>query len=84
MLWQNASALTVATATPSGSRTHSRSSSVRIVVAPSRRRQDEAKSCSPRKRSAASFIASRSSGFDQVSTWLRVSGSTVSGSSAIR
>ena len=36
MLWQKASALTLATSTPSASRRQSNSSSVRIVVASSR------------------------------------------------
>ena len=45
MLWQNASARTVASTTPSSSRAHARSSRVRIVVAPSRCLQNDAKSC---------------------------------------
>ena len=84
MLWQNASARTVATARPSSSRAHTSSSSVRIVVAPSRCLQNDAKSCSPTSRSDASFMAARSSGRGQTSTWLRASGSTEPGWSAIR
>ena len=78
MLWQNASARTVASASPAASRRHSRSSSVRIVVAPARRRQNAAKSWWPSSRSEASFIRSRSSGCDHGSTWERTSGSTSS------
>jgi hypothetical protein len=44
MLWQNASARTPATATPASSRDQERSRSVRIVVAPSRCLQNDAKS----------------------------------------
>ena len=51
-------------------------SSVRIVVAPARRRQNAAKSWAPSSSSAASFIASTSSACGHTSTWLRTSGST--------
>ena len=47
MLWQKAFATTVATATASPSRTHSIRISRRTDVAPSRRLQKAAKSCSP-------------------------------------
>jgi hypothetical protein len=84
MLWQNASARTVPTASPFESRSQCRSSSDRIVVAPSRFLQKAAKSCSPRRFREALFIESRSSGRDQESTCPRLSGSTTSGRSAIR
>ena len=45
MEWQNASARTFAATMPSGPRVQDSSSSVRTVVAPSRRRQKAAKSC---------------------------------------
>jgi hypothetical protein len=74
MLWQNASATTVATAMPSPSRRQSRTRSDRMVVAPSRRRQKAAKSCSPgsqrrlvhggRDRAAGSTTASRACAAD--------------------
>ena len=45
--WQKASADTAASTTPSGPRVQSRRCSARTVVAPSRRLQNAAKSCSP-------------------------------------
>ncbi len=62
MLWQNASATTLAIAMPYSSRCHASRRSARTVVAPSRRRQNAAKSCSPSRSAAAVFIASMSSG----------------------
>ncbi len=63
MLWQNASACTVAVRTPEpGSRTQLSFWSVRMVVAPSRFLQYAAKSCSPTIGAAASFMASTSNG----------------------
>ncbi len=84
MLWQNASAITQPTATPSASRCQSRRRSARTVVAPSRRRQKAAKSCSPSSRDAASFIAARSSGRGFQSVSCLRSGSALAGSSQIR
>ena len=69
MWWQKASARTVATASPSASRAQPSSCSVRIVVAPSRRLQNAAKSCSPSSARDASSIASTSSGRGHASTW---------------
>ena len=66
---------TWATSTPSGSRVHSRRCSSRIVVAPSRRLQYAAKSCSPSSNAAASLRASRSSGRCHARMWLRRKGS---------
>ena len=84
MLWQNASAATVATATPSSSRAQSSRSNCRTVVAPARRRQKAAKSCSPSSAVAAAFIRStlRRRGYHSVSP--RRSGSAVAGSSLTR
>ena len=53
MWWQNASARTPTSTTPSASAVQSRSSSRRTVVAPSRRLQYAAKSCSPRSPAVA-------------------------------
>ena len=47
MLWQKASATTVPTTRPASSRAHDSCSSVRIVVAPSRCLQNDAKSWRP-------------------------------------
>ena len=57
MLWQNASARTWATSSPSGSRSQRRWIRSRTVVAPSRCLQNAAKSCSPTRAGAAAFIA---------------------------
>ena len=84
MLWQKASATTRATASPVSSRAQDSSVSVRTVVAPSRRRQNDAKSRSPTSEAAATFIASRSRGRGRASTCDRTSGSTSAGSSATR
>ena len=75
MLWQNASARTVPTARPASSRRQVRSSSVRTVVAPSRRLQKAAKSWRPTSGAEAAFIASRSRRRPHVRTWWRTSGS---------
>ena len=53
---------------PAASRDHASSCRVRIVVAPSRCLQNDAKSCSPSSACDAWFIASRSSGRGQAST----------------
>ncbi len=84
MLWQKASARTVASRTPSARRVQKSCCISRIVVAPSRFLQYAAKSCSPSSPSAASFIASRSSGLSCHSTWPRSSGSTPPAWSATR
>ena len=84
MWWQKASARTVPVTRPFASRTQDRSSSVRMVVAPSRFLQNDAKSWRPSRSVDAALIASTSRGRGQASTWLRVSGSTAAGSSAIR
>ena len=84
MLWQKASATTVPTTTPASSRAHDSCSSVRIVVAPSRCLQNDAKSWRPSSSAEAAFIASRSSGRDQASTWSRRSGSSAPAVSAMR
>ena len=68
MWWQKASARTPATSTPAASRSQARSSRVRIVVAPSRCLQNDAKSWRPSSNVEASFIAARSSGRRQAST----------------
>ncbi len=85
MLWQKASARTVPTTSPGsagpssaspGSRSQRKSSSSRMVVAPSRFLQYAAKSCSPTSSRAAAFISSTSNSRSCHSTWLRRSGST--------
>ena len=60
--WQNASARTVSTSSPSAVRSQASASSARTVVAPSRRRQYAAKSCSPSSGGQAACSAARSSG----------------------
>jgi hypothetical protein len=84
MLWQKASARTVAVMIPSAPRTRLSSCRVRIVVAPSRFLQYAAKSCSPSRPCAASFIASTSRGQSCQRTWWRSSGSTPPGLSVTR
>ena len=84
MLWQNASATTVATAMPSPSRCNSRRRSVLMVVAPGLRRQNAAKSCSPRTGRAASFMAATSSRRKNHSVSCLRSGSARAGSSHTR
>ena len=84
MLWQNASATTVATATPSRSRCQSRRRSARTVVAPGLRRQKAAKSCSPSTERAASFMAATSSRRKNHSVSCLRSGSARAGSSHTR
>ena len=84
MWWQNASARTVATASPLGVRPQDSSCSTLTVVAPSRCLQNDAKSCCPRRSIAASFIRATSNGRGQASTCPRTSGSTAAGESATR
>ena len=84
MLWQNASATMTPTATPAASRCQSRRRSARTVVAPSRRRQKAAKSCSPSSNVAAAFMAARSSGRGFQSVSCLRSGSAAAGRSQIR
>ena len=84
MAWQNASACTVATSTPSGSRRQSSRVMARTVVACSLRLQYAAKSCSPTSPAAAALSRSRSSGRTQPSVSCRRSGSGPHGVSATR
>ena len=64
---------------PVSSRAQDSCSSVRIVVAPSRCLQNDAKSWRPTSSAEAAFMASRSSGRGQASTCARVSGSSAAG-----
>ena len=82
--WQNASAATVATSIPSGSRRHSSRVSVRTVVPSGLRRQYAAKSCSPIRPAAAALSAARSSGRRQASVSWRRNGLTPYGASLTR
>src|SRR6478735_2737155 len=63
MLWQNASAWTVATMTPSSPRRNSKRCSSLMVVAPSRGLQKDRKFCRPSSCDAPWFSRSTSSGF---------------------
>ena len=84
MEWQNASATTRASTTPSAPRAQEKSSKVRTVVAPARRLQKAAKSLSPSSPALAWFITSTSTGSGSHTVSRRRTGSAVASESAIR
>ena len=81
--WQNASACSRATSTPSASRDQPKACSSRIVVDPARGRQYAAQSCSPASSRAAASIAVTSSSRGHATVKARASGSCSAAASAI-